>query len=146
MNMVKTTVRQERWLSVTRVVLVVVGLFTLLSSVALLFAPEWFFENIGHFPPFNRHYMGDLGAFLAALGIGLLVAAAHPERHRLLIVVAALGNTLHVLNHLYDEIVVGEFELNHFLSDGLPLALMAALLWVAVYAVSVSRAPGTEEG
>ena len=35
-----------------------------LTGLSQLFAPRWFFENIGKFPPFNRHYVGDLGAFI----------------------------------------------------------------------------------
>jgi hypothetical protein len=49
--------------------------------------PLWFFTTIGTFPPFNRHYTGDIGAFQLALGAGLLLAVragAVPaaDRHR----------------------------------------------------------------
>jgi len=35
------------------------GLFYLLVTLTMFLNPAWFFENVGHFPPFNRHYMGD---------------------------------------------------------------------------------------
>jgi len=77
------------------------GLAYALSGAALLFAPTWFFQSIGHFPPYNQHYEGDLGSFLLALGIGLLFAASDPTRHRLVVRIAALGGLLHVGNHIY---------------------------------------------
>jgi hypothetical protein len=48
--------------------------FSLLTGLALLFASNWFFQTLGYFPPFNRHYAGDLGAFELPLGVGLLWA------------------------------------------------------------------------
>lgn len=104
----------------------------MLSGLAQLLAPQWFFENIGDFPPYNRHYVGDLGAFVLAMGAGLLVAARQPERHRLLIGVVALGSGLHALNHLYDDWLSADWSPAHLLSQTLPLALLAlalALVW-----------------
>jgi hypothetical protein len=62
----------------TQMVVGLAGVAYLLTGIALLFAPAWFFLAIGHFLPFNRHYEGDLGSFLLPLGIGLLVAARDP--------------------------------------------------------------------
>ena len=47
-----------------RAILITAGIFYTFTGLALLLAPTWFFDTIGNFPPFNRHYMGDLGAFL----------------------------------------------------------------------------------
>ena len=108
----------------------IAGLFYLLSGLALLALPQWFYANVGTFPPFNRHYAGDLGAFLLPIGIGLLLAARDPRRHRLLIGVVAAGNILHALNHLFDAIL-GQESLAHWLQDTVPLVLFGALfLWV----------------
>jgi hypothetical protein len=113
--------------TIIQAVLVVNGLLNLLIAMALLFAPVWFFENIGTFAPFNRHYEGDLGAFILPLGIGLLVAARNPAGHRTLIGLVALANGLHVLNHVYDAVLL-QAPLAYWLSDTLPLALTAVLL------------------
>ena len=101
-----------------------------LSGAALLVAPEWFFANVGPYPPFNRHYLGDLGAFLLPLGVGLLVAARHPARHATMLAVAVGASALHALNHLYDAVVQGA-PLAHWLGDTAPLLLLAALLALA---------------
>ena len=104
------------------------GLAYLLTGLAQLFAPRWFFDTIGTFPPFNRHYIGDFGVFIVALGIGLLAAAAEPGRHRLLVGCAALASALHVLNHLYDDWLSSSWSAGHFLSETLPLLVLALML------------------
>lgn len=84
-----------------QLIIAVSGLAYALSGAALLLAPTWFFQHVGHFPPYNQHYEGDLGSFLLALGVGLLFAASDPYRYRLVIRIAALGSLLHVGNHIY---------------------------------------------
>jgi len=100
-----------------------------LAGFALLFAPVWFFQVVGHFPPFNRHYEGDLGSFLLSLGIGLLVAARAPARHIWVIRVAALGSLVHIGNHIYDA-VVNSAPASEWLSQIAPLLVLALLLIV----------------
>jgi hypothetical protein len=85
-----------------RAILLVIGVNHLVTFALAFFAPDWFFTNIAYFPPFNAHLLGDIGAFNAPLGVGLLVAASNPMRHRLPIGLAALGNLLHALSHLRD--------------------------------------------
>ena len=117
---------------VAQIIVLLSGIITLLTGVALLFAPEWFFQNIGNFPPYNRHYEGDLGTFELALGFGLLFAARNPSRHRALIAVAAAGNLLHAFNHAYDSLNE-QATLAHWLTDTLPLFVFAGLLILAYY-------------
>jgi len=106
----------------------------LLVGLALIFAPQWFFDNIGNFPPFNRHYSGDLGTFLLPLGIGLLWAARDPARHLGLIGVALAGGWLHVLNHLSDDLTAAALS-PQFFSNTLPLLALAVLLSTAYAAL-----------
>ena len=112
----------------------------LLVGLALIFAPQWFFDNIGNFPPFNRHYSGDLGAFLLPLGIGLLWAARDPARHLGLIGVALAGSWLHVLNHLFDDLVEGALS-PLFFSNTLPLLALTVLLSAAYAALLRQQFP-----
>jgi hypothetical protein len=118
------TEKQAGWL---QIVLFVGGLFNLLIGLALLFAPVWFYENIGNFPPYNRHFLGDAGAFLLPWGIGLLLAARQPAAHRSLIGLAAIAALIHALNHAYDDWLVAS-PLSHWLAETLPLLLFAGLL------------------
>lgn len=106
------------------------GVFYALTGVALLFAPQWFYDNIGTYPPFNRHYEGDLGAFLLPLGIVLVIASRHPSRHRLLIGFAAAGSLVHALNHLYDD-MIAQTPIGSALGTTLPLFVFAAVTGAA---------------
>ena len=121
-------------LAFVRWVVLFSGTINLLTGAALLFAPAWFYNALADFPPFNRHFSGDVGAFITALGVGLLFAAREPQKHRGLIGVAALGILLHVGNHLYDDLIVEHGATLHWLTNTLPLFLMAGLL-IAAYAL-----------
>lgn len=85
-----------------RALLMIIGAAHILTFILTFFAPEWFFANVGRFPPYNAHFLADIGAFNAPLGVGLLIAARDPQRYRLAIGLAALGNLLHTISHLRD--------------------------------------------
>lgn len=126
-------------LQAARCISLIVGVITVLTGLALIFAPQWFYENIGNFPPFNRHYEGDLGVLTLALGVGLVVAFRDAARYRLVIGVAALGNTLHVLNHAYDSIQEAA-PLGHWITVDGPIWLVAAALIAAWLLAGPERA------
>jgi hypothetical protein len=113
--------------TLTRLMVAVGGIFYALAGLALLVAPVWFFYNIGPFPPYNRHYEGDVGAFLLPLGLALLWAARDPFAHRLLIRYAGAASLLHALNHVYDD-AQAAVPVTHLLTDALPLVVFAVLL------------------
>lgn len=83
-----------------QIVVGLMGMYHSLAGVALLFFPMWFFQHIGLFPPFNQHYEGDLGAYMLAVGIGLLVATPLPQNYPWVIRIGALGSLFHAANHL----------------------------------------------
>ena len=116
----------------------VTGLFYLLITLTMLARPLWFFENIGHFPPFNRHYMGDTAAFLLPLAVGLLIAARDPARYRLIIGIGAGASVIHTLNHGYDAIFE-QVTHAHWLLDLTPLVLLAVALVAAYYRPVAAR-------
>jgi hypothetical protein len=122
-----TSPRTSSRLSVAQIAVGIMGVIYVLTGLALLFLPQWFFQNIGPFPPYNRHYESDAGSFILALGIGLVIAARDPARYRLLIAVVALGSLIHVFNHLYDDVQSGE-TLLHQITDLAPLVLFVLLL------------------
>lgn len=124
-----TTTRSQSTFS-TRIVQIIValsGLVYALTGVALLLVPTWFFQHIGHFPPYNQHYEGDLGSFLLALGVALLFAASDPGRYVLVIRIAAIGSLLHVGNHIYDALLKTAPP-NEWPGEIVPLLVFALLL------------------
>jgi hypothetical protein len=90
--------------AIARGVIALVGLLDVAAAAALLLAPEWFYRTLGEFPPFNRHYAGDAGAFLMGIGAALLLAARDPRRYAVLLLIGVGVSWLHALNHLYDAL------------------------------------------
>jgi hypothetical protein len=115
----------------TQIFIFIVGLFYTFTALSMLWSPDWFYQTIGYFPPFNRHFIGDLGTFNLPLGLGLLLAAQNPSQHRLLLWVAAGANLFHSLNHMYDSIA-GQMSLAWWLKDTIPLIVVAVLFFVAI--------------
>jgi hypothetical protein len=88
-----------------RAVLVVLGLVQAASGALALVAPGTFYDEIGHYGVENSHYVGDVGAFVLAFGIAVLVAAQRPAWRVPVLVLGALWYGLHAINHAFD---VGE--------------------------------------
>jgi hypothetical protein len=93
--------------AIARGVIALVGVLDVGAALGLLLAPEWFYSTIAEFPPFNRHYAGDAGAFLLGIGAALIVAASDPIRYRALLFIGVGVSWLHAVNHLYDAIQHG---------------------------------------
>jgi hypothetical protein len=117
-----------------RLVVLLGGMFYLLIGISMLVQPEWFFENAGTFPPYNRHYLGDLGSFLLPLGAGLIIASQDPARYRVLISIGAAGSIIHSFNHWY-EVTSGAYPLAFWFTDTLPLLAFAAIFFWALWQV-----------
>ena len=92
-------------MAIGRVLIALVGIVDALAGAALILVPEWFYQNVGTFPPFNRHYAGDAGSFLAPVGVALLFAARDPRRYMPILLTGLAISWLHALNHAYDAVV-----------------------------------------
>ncbi len=126
-----------------QIVLVIAGVFYFLTGTALLLAPIWFFQHIGNFPPYNRHYEGDLGSFLLPLGVGLLISTRSPRRYRALIWIAAAGSLLHAGNHIYDALF-GSSSISAWVFEIGPLLVLALVLLAVSWASYSSRSLNQE--
>jgi hypothetical protein len=113
-----------------RAVIFAGGILYSFIGLALIFAPSWFFNTIGNFPPFNRHYMGDLGSFILPMGIGLLIASRNPARHGVLIGAVVAANLFHAANHVYDAIVSKQ-PISNWMVDSIPLLVFAGVFFWA---------------
>jgi hypothetical protein len=112
-----------------QVIIGIAGVLHLAASLFLLRAPYSFFMLIAHFPPYNRHDAGDLGAFQLPLALGLLLAAREPVRYRVVVLMAAGANLLHALNHIYEGLTMPT-TLVYWIADVSPLALIGIALLV----------------
>ena len=125
--------------------LLIVGVLQLLSGLLALIAPDTFFDDIGRYGVENSHYVGDVGAFQAAAGIGLLLAANRPSWRAPLLWVGAIWFELHALNHLFD---IGEARSD---ARGVADTVLLALLGVGAAALAqeaerMRRSGGANEG
>ncbi|GAB4578293.1 MAG: hypothetical protein Fur0022_10280 [Anaerolineales bacterium] len=124
-----------------RAVVLVGGIFYTLVGLALLFAPDWFFNTIGNFPPFNRHYMGDLGSFTLPMGVGLVFASRDPARHGFLIGAVVAANLLHAGNHVYDAIL-GNQPISRWMMDSVPLLVFGVVFAVSFWKMTRLKVEG----
>lgn len=119
-----------RWISP---LLWLLAALTLISGVAMLFAPHaWFFTlvpGVTETGPFNAHLVQDGGCFNLAIGIGLVIAAYNPVRYAVAVVVAAIAAVAHALLHLYSHaagLLAGEHLWVEFFGVLVPAVLLAA--------------------
>jgi hypothetical protein len=85
-----------------RAILLFVGAYHLVTGALALVAPGTFFDEIGRYGVENLHYVGDVGAFTAAAGFGLIVAAYRPSWRAPILWVGAVWYGVHALNHAFD--------------------------------------------
>ncbi len=108
-----------------RLTLILAGVVNLGLGLLALIAPDTFFDQIGRYGVENSHYVGDNGAFTAAAGVGLLLAANRPSWRAPLLWVGVIWFGLHALNHLFD---IGEARSDaRGIFDTVALAAIAAL-------------------
>jgi hypothetical protein len=86
-----------------KVVIALAAVFQVGSGVWAFFAPASFYEAFATFPPYNEHFLHDIGAFL--LGIGVALAAALLWRDALFVVLlgGVASASLHWVSHLLDR-------------------------------------------
>lgn len=106
-----------------------------------LVAPTSFFDQLAAWPPYNRHFIHDIGVF--QLGIGVALAAGLSRMRGALAALAggAVAAFLHVVSHIVDYDDGGRS------SDPYVLGIFALLLVVAFFVESRSRTTrGDNEG
>lgn len=104
------------------------GLFTLAFGIWALVDTTGFYDNIAEFPPYNKHFLHDLGAFQMGLGAALLFALLWRDDAILAALGgAAVGATAHEIAHVADNGLGGRN------SDPWTLGIIAIIL-VAVFA------------
>ena len=106
------------------------GVFHVFEGLWQLVAPASFFDKIGQYGLENTHYVGDVGAFVIAYGIALLLAVGRVSWRAPLLYLGALWYAFHAVNHVFDT---GEAVSSaRGWADTLLLLLGAALLaWLA---------------
>jgi hypothetical protein len=90
------TERTLRW------TLIATAIYHVVTGLLAMVAPDTFFDDIGKYGIENSHYVGDVGAFVLAGGIGLLIAAFRPSWRVPVLGLFAIWYGLHAINHVFD--------------------------------------------
>lgn len=118
-----STVARGRSDLVSTIVVAVFGAFTLLLGLWALVDASSFYDNIGEFPPYNNHFVHDVGAFQIGIGAALLAALAWRDDAILVALCgAAAGAITHEIAHIIDADDGGRD------SDPITLGIIAAIL------------------
>jgi hypothetical protein len=87
--------------------------------------PAFFYDELAMFPPYNRHFLHDLGAFQLGLSAALALAVVGWDGLRVALWGAAVASVFHAAAHFMDE------ELGGRDADPFLLSLVAAVLVAA---------------
>jgi hypothetical protein len=113
------------------------ALFVVAGAWAFL-DPAAFYERVAHFPPYNRHFLHDAGAFQLGLGAALVLSLIGWDGRRVALWAAAAASVLHAASHVIDHDLGGRG------TDPLALALVAAALIAAALLSTRTSRPRTE--
>lgn len=102
------------------------GFFVAFGAWAIV-SPTTFYERLAVWPPYNEHFIHDIGAFQVGLGLALLFALVHSDA--LLVALGAVGSgqLLHAVMHLVDRDLGGQ-QTDPLVMGILAVALLAGAL------------------
>jgi PPOX class probable F420-dependent enzyme len=103
------------------------GIFMVGGGLWALVAPRSF-ADFADFPPYNHHFLHDLGAFQFGIGVTLLVALIWRDALALGLVGFLVSNTVHAVNHAVDLHLGG-----HGQSDWIGLAVLSLAVAAALF-------------
>ena len=89
------------------IITVVAASFFLIGGLWAFFAPRSFFESVANFPPYNRHFLHDLGSFQIGIGATLLAALRWRDGLFVALTGTAVGAGFHAASHFIDESLGG---------------------------------------
>ena len=103
----------------------------ILTGVWAFFAPRSFYDTLATFPPYNLHFLHDIGAFSLGLGAVLVVVLTMPgwSALRAGLTGVAIGATAHFVSHVVD------YDLKPSPADIAFFGATAAITWFAAFAI-----------
>jgi hypothetical protein len=102
--------------------------FWLVSGVWAFVAPRSFYDRVAEFPPYNVHFVHDIGAFSIGLGLAIVLVLVLADRwHPMRSVLVAVGvaSIVHVASHVLD------YDIKPSVSDIAGLSVFTAVTFVA---------------
>jgi hypothetical protein len=87
--------------------------------------PAGFYNTLATFPPFNKHFLRDIGAFQLGIAVTLLAVLRWRSGTVVALVGASAASVVHALSHLIDRDEGGRGS-DHILLWALAVLLVAA--------------------
>jgi hypothetical protein len=115
---------------VIRACVAVLAVISLGAGLWAMIAPHAFYDQAATFPPYNRHFIHDIGAFQIGLGSCLIGALALSDVLLVVLMGNALGGVAHFVGHVADRSIGGQSS-DPFTFGGLALVMvvLTALRW-----------------
>ena len=82
-------------------------------------SPRSFYDRLAVWPPYNEHFLHDIGAFQVGLGLALVLALSKSDALLVALASVGAGQLLHAVMHFIDRDLGGQD------SDPLVMALLA---------------------
>jgi hypothetical protein len=107
------------------------GAFLVVSGLWALLAPQSFYDAVATYPPYNKHLIHDIGAFMTGLGAALFAGLRFGRALTVALIGNAVAAVAHEISHVIDRDLGGKS------SDPLTMGVIAVVFVVA--AVIASR-------
>jgi hypothetical protein len=93
---------------IIRVCVAVLGVISIGAGLWAMSAPHSFYDQAATFPPYNRHFIHDIGAFQIGLGSCLIAPLALTDALLVVLTGNALGAVSHFVGHVADRSIGGQ--------------------------------------
>lgn len=120
-----------------RAIAAIAGLSFIAFGLMAMAAPKSFFTSLASFPPYNQHFIQDIGAFQLGLGAVLLLALSKRfDTLATALLGVGLGSAAHTLAHAIGTDLGGEPA-----RDIATFALLTALILYAGWVQTKNTSP-----
>ena len=125
--------KTPRWITI---LLWLFAAMYLANGIEMFFLPStWFFRIVPGVPEtghFNAHLVADSGTFNLGIAAGLVLAALHPLRHAVAVLVAAVASLMHAILHIYSH-AAGLLSSRHITTEIVGIYLPTIVLCVLAF-------------
>jgi hypothetical protein len=125
--------------SAAKLIAGIAAVFYLGVGVWAFAAPLSFFENIGPYPPYNEHFIHDVGAFNLGLGAAAIAGLLFSDALVAVLTALAVASVMHEIAHITDRLLGGHPS-DPYTLGGLAVLVLVGLL-AAARSVDRLRSP-----
>jgi hypothetical protein len=102
-------------------------------------APLSFFEIVGPYPPYNEHFLHDIGAFNLGLGAAAIAGLLFADALVAVLTALAVAEVMHEIAHITDRLL-GGYPSDPYTLGALVVVVLVGLL-AAARSVDRHRSP-----